>query len=509
MISRHVPHGRIGEQSESVKKRALRCCDSDIIMEAKVPPLSSKTSSGRESMNNLARLNWATARKLVLSLGLILPHSGLHGSAESSPFPEPSHLKPSHLNPSHLNPSGPESSGPASHRSDSLPPDVSGIGVAGIDVVIETVLGEIKAPHPTFSGDLPGIEVAGSTVEMRDILSIRFPSHKFHRQPREQILLRNGTLWRGQLKRDVDPSGDTIQWQSPSLPAPMRISLEDLAEYRTHQSPATPFPDPIADSDQLLTSDGALLTGILESLRVEGVLFDDPSLGPLTIPWSKLFAFRLIEIPTDRPPPTDQQLPVRVQTVAGSEIYGALLQLDPTALRLRQPDLQELAIPTSQVVQIHFELERIIPLTQRPPLKVDEGLPQSDWFPWTWRKDLNVLGQPLQIGARQFASGIGVHSRSHLTFSVEEGDRTLVGIAGIDASSRPPDEEPGIGCADFSILVDGVKKFDGGTLSWKDPGVDFRIDLKGAEKFTLRVDLGPGHHILDRANWAMIRIIRD
>lgn len=455
-------------------------------------------------MKIVARSNWATARKLVLALGLILPHSGIHGSVESSPYSEPLHLKSLQLKSS-----GTEPRSTAAHRSNSLPPDAGGIAGGGIDVVIETVLGEIKAPHPTFSGDLTGIEVAGSTVEMRDILSIRFPSHQFQRQPREQILLRNGTLWRGDLKRDGDPGGETIQWKSPSLPAPMMISLEDLAEYRTHQSPATPFPDPIADSDQLLTSDGALLTGILESLRVEGVLFDDPSLGPLTIPWSKLFAFRLIEIPTDRPPPTDHQLPVRVQTVAGSEIYGALLQLDPTSLRLRQSDRQELAIPISQVVQIHFELERIIPLTQRPPLKVDEGLPQSDWFPWTWRKDLNVLGQPLKIGARQFASGIGVHSRSHLTFSVEEGDRTLVGIAGIDASSRPPDEEPGIGCADFSILVDGEMKFDGGTLSWKDPGVDFRIDLTGAKKFTLRVDLGPGHHILDRANWAMIRIIRD
>ena len=181
-------------------------------MEAKVPPLSSKTSSGRESMKNVARSNWATARKLVLSLGLILPHSGLHGSAESLPFPEPTQL----------NPCGPESSGPATPRSNSLPQDQH---VGGIDVVIETVLGEIKAPHPTFSGDLTGIEVAGSTMEMRDILSIRFPSHKLQRQPREQILLRNGTLWRGELKRDVDPNGDTILWQSPSLPAPMRISL--------------------------------------------------------------------------------------------------------------------------------------------------------------------------------------------------------------------------------------------------------------------------------------------
>ena len=485
-------------------------------METTVPPLSFKTSSGqditssgRESMKIVTRSNWATARKLLLALGLILPHSGLHGSAETSPFSEPSQLNPNQLKPNQLKPNSPEPRNTSSHRSDSRTSDVAGIDVAGIDVVIETVLGEIKAPQPTFTGDLPRIEVAGSTVEMRDILSIRFPSHPLQRQPREQILLRNGTLWRGDLKRDGDPSGETIEWQSPSLPAPMRISLEDLAEYRTHQSPATPFPDPIADSDQLLTRDGALLTGILESLLVEGVLFDDPSLGPLTIPWSKLFAFRLVEIPTDRPPPTDKELPVRVQTVEGSEIYGALLQLDPSSLRLRQSDRQELAIPISQVMQIHFELERIIPLTQRRPLKVDEGLPQSDWFPWTWRKDLNVLGQPLQIGARQFASGIGVHSRSYLTFTVEDGDRTLVGIAGIDASSRPPDEEPGIGCADFSIRVDGEKKFDAGTLSWKDPGVDFRIDLKGAKKFTLMVDLGPGHHILDRANWAMIRIIRD
>ncbi|MDE0959301.1 MAG: NPCBM/NEW2 domain-containing protein [Planctomycetota bacterium] len=427
-------------------------------------------------MNSVARSNWTTPLTVGMALFMTMTISSHLGGGDPPP---------------------------------SLFSELDRSKADGVGVVIETIDGKIQAPIPTFSGDQPSIELAGRTVAMRDILSIRFPSHPLERQPREQILLSHGTLWKGDLLRDQEQSPETIQWQSPSLSAPLKISLEDLIEYRTHRAPATPFPLQETDSDQLLTSDGTLLTGILESLLAEGVLFDDPSLGTLTIPWSKLLAFRLVEIPTDRPAATDVGLPVRVQTIEGSEIIGALLQGDETSLLLQQPDRQQLAIPISRIVEIHFELGRIIPLTERPPLKVDEGIPGSDWFPWTWRKDLNVVGQPLQIGSRQYSSGIGVHSRSYLTFAVKEGDRTLVGIAGIDASSRPPDEEAGIGCADFAIRVDGKKKFDGGTLSWKDPGVEFRIELKGAQEFTLMVDLGPGHHILDRANWAMIRIIRD
>ena len=60
----------------------------------------------------------------------------------------------------------------------------------------------------------------------------------------------------------------------------------------------------------------------------------------------------------------------------------------------------------------------------------------------------------------------------------------------------------------FRILIDGDERWSAGVLSWKSPASPFRIALEGAKSFTLVVDLGPGHHILDRANWAQIRVIR-
>jgi len=380
---------------------------------------------------------------------------------------------------------------------------------AGIPVTIDTINGPIEAECPQMTGDQPVISIAGSPYPVRDLLSIRFRNGEEQSGTTDQIRLIDGTRWMGRMKITDIRGEDHLTWVTPSLPSSLQIPLEEVLEYRESRSPREPFPAPDPDSDQLLTSDGALLTGVLENLVAEGIRFDDPSLGDLTIPWSKVIAFRLAEIPSDSAPRAGTELPVRVVTSDRSVILGQLQKIDEVSILLTRQDGQQLAFPLNRIQQVTIELGRVVPLGHRSPSMVEEGLPGKGWFPWNWKIDQNVLGKPLQIGSRIYSNGIGVHSRCHLTYSIEEGDRFLTGIAGMDISSRPPDDEKEIGCARFSISVDGETVFVKESISWKDPGVQFRIPLEKAQTFTLKVDLGPGHHILDRANWAEIRILKD
>jgi hypothetical protein len=382
-------------------------------------------------------------------------------------------------------------------------------GADGQDTVeVETIDGSIRCEIPVIGAESSEISILGTIFPLRDILSIRFRPDEREAQPRDRIILRNHSRWTGKLLLDPQRPTDTVQWITPSLESPLTISLEDLVMFATSIAPAVPFPQPDPDSDQLLTREGAMLSGILEDLHQRGVRFDDPSLGSLEIPWSKVVAFRLVDVPSENPAPLQGTIPIRIRTVDQSQIRAHLVQIDQEAATFSRSTGQQCQISLDRIIDIHFELGRVVALAQREPIAVNEGAPATTWFPWTWKKDRNVLGNPLQIGGITYEHGLGVHSRSLLTYSIEEGDQYLTGIAGMDISSRPPDDQEGIGCAEFRILIDGDERWSAGVLSWKSPASPFRIALEGAKSFTLVVDLGPGHHILDRANWAQIRVIR-
>ena len=383
------------------------------------------------------------------------------------------------------------------------------IGAYGQDTVeVETIDGSIRCEIPVIGAESSEITILGTIFPIRDILSIRFHTDAREAQPRDRIILRNQSQWTGKILLDPQRPADTVQWITPSLQSPLTISLDDPVLFATSIAPAVPFPQPDPDSDQLLTREGALLSGILEDLNQRGVRFDDPSFGSLEIPWSKVVAFRLVEVPVENPSPLEGTIPIRIRTVDQSQIRAHLVQIDQEAATFSRSTGQQCQISLDRIIDIQFELGRVVALAEREPIAVNEGAPATTWFPWTWKKDRNVLGNPLQIGGVVYERGLGVHSISRLTYSIEEGDQFLTGIAGMDISSRPPDEQDGIGCAEFRILVDGDERWSAGVLSWKSAASPFRIALKDAKSFTLVVDLGPGHHILDRANWAQIRIIR-
>ena len=377
-----------------------------------------------------------------------------------------------------------------------------------IPVVYQTLQGKFQSTLSTVTPETSTLKIGDSTASLKDLVQIEFSGKVAESSASANLVLREGGSWRGRFDLRRLDGGDQVYWNSPSLTQVLELPLESIEKYLATGVDESELGKGSTDSDFLLTADGAKLTGILESLDMNQITFDDESLGLLKIEWSKVRAFQLVALDDETAEPGESGISIDVVTRDGSTPKGLLLQLDTEEVRLRIGSGQETRIPIDRILRINFANDRVVSLTDRTPIEVVEGLGEGRWFPWSWQKDRNVLGSPLTIGGRSFDEGIGVHSNSLLSFKIEPGDLTLNGFAGMDASAKPRDEESEIGNARFSILVDGKVAWGPHDISWKDAPRPFSVPLAESSNFTLKVEMGSGIHILDRANWVATQIIR-
>lgn len=115
-----------------------------------------------------------------------------------------------------------------------------------------------------------------------------------------------------------------------------------------------------------------------------------------------------------------------------------------------------------------------------------------------WQRDHNVLGAPLQVAGRSHGKGLGVHSRSRLSFRVPAGAARFWTRVGLDDSVRTLPLLPDVS---VRIEVDGKVVFarDGlraGQLV--DPGP---LPVVAGAVVVLDVDVGRGRDLGDRVDW--------
>ncbi|MEO1995535.1 MAG: NPCBM/NEW2 domain-containing protein, partial [Planctomycetaceae bacterium] len=122
---------------------------------------------------------------------------------------------------------------------------------------------------------------------------------------------------------------------------------------------------------------------------------------------------------------------------------------------------------------------------------------------WPLRHDRNVVGGPLRLRGREYAKGLGTHSRSEISFALDRKYDRFSTVIGIDDCSA------GGGQAVFSVFVDGQRVYHSGMVSGNDaPREVPAIDVSSSNRLTLSVDYGAGGDVLDRADWCQAMLIR-
>lgn len=121
---------------------------------------------------------------------------------------------------------------------------------------------------------------------------------------------------------------------------------------------------------------------------------------------------------------------------------------------------------------------------------------------WKYEHDANVLGGPLRVGRQWYAKGIGMHSRSRLTYVLDGTYAELAAEIALDDAAGPE------GSAVCYVFVGRELKYRSRELRAGEAPVPLRVPLTGAESLTLVVDFGARGDVQDYADWLNARLIK-
>jgi len=116
----------------------------------------------------------------------------------------------------------------------------------------------------------------------------------------------------------------------------------------------------------------------------------------------------------------------------------------------------------------------------------------------TIQQNKSILGNPLTLDGVTYASGIGTHAASSITYNIAGKYSTFISTVGIDQE----EDGKGSGYVDFQVFGDGVLLFDSGVLT-NDQVANIDISVAGVQNLTLVATNGIANDIdFDHADWA-------
>ena len=131
----------------------------------------------------------------------------------------------------------------------------------------------------------------------------------------------------------------------------------------------------------------------------------------------------------------------------GSVVSGKWKEIDSASWKIETPWGQTLSVPPADVQGVRLQGGKVTYLSDLTPSKVEE----TPFFgrKLGWRKDVNLVGEPLKLDGRPYDRGLSVHSRSALTYDLNGRFATFEALVGFDESAR------GKGRVDCRVYADG------------------------------------------------------
>lgn len=250
--------------------------------------------------------------------------------------------------------------------------------------------------------------------------------------------------------------------------------------------------------DVVLLANGDRVKGELERLDGAFVHLKGPS-GLIKVDRSRVQAIRINPDLTSAPKIEGRRQVISLRD--GSRFTARSVQLLDRELKCTTFTKQDFLIPVADCQACHVYGARAIPLADREPIEI-LFVPYLS-SQWPVIKNANVLRGPLALRGVDYSTGLGVHSRSSITYQLDPQDREFRAVVGIDDSAG------GKGSVRFSIELDGKRVWDSPELTGKSQPLLVRsVSLTGAKKLTLIVDFGANADISDYADWCDAVVIR-
>lgn len=304
------------------------------------------------------------------------------------------------------------------------------------------------------------------------------------------------------LAKNVSLADDKcqIEWSGGE---PLTMPIDAIRAIHFEPARASPEFDaalaaPSPDLDRLLlkAEEGKLdsVTGLVEAVTADEVKFELAG-ASRSVPRAKVFA-----IVVAQPAAGDSVPPALVELGGGTRVGGEVQSLADGKLTVQVAGGGKAVLPWAGVRRVHIRSARVSFLSDLKPSAVEQQAIATIARPW--QRDKSVLGKPLTLGTRVFEKGIGVHSRSLLTFAAEGKYAVLAATIGIDA------ETAGKGDCVFTVLGDGQPLFTK-QMKGSDAPHDLSVPIAGVQQVTLLVEPGADLDLADHADWCDARLIKN
>lgn len=251
------------------------------------------------------------------------------------------------------------------------------------------------------------------------------------------------------------------------------------------------------DADRLILANDDELAGTLEGIENQIVNLQT-SLG--AVPVETRLARALILNPSL----VHREKPGALRALAGlqdgSRLQALHLTTEGQALKIGLAGGLVWGTARDQLVWLHTLGGRVAYLSDLQP-QSHRHVPFLD-LAWPYRLDRSVTGSWLRCAERLYPKGLGVHSRSRLTYVLDQPYRRFEADLGID------DETAGRGSVRFRVLVDGSLKYESPTIRGSMNPVPVSLDISGAKQLDLEVDYADRADEMDRADWLGARLVR-
>jgi hypothetical protein len=246
-----------------------------------------------------------------------------------------------------------------------------------------------------------------------------------------------------------------------------------------------------AGDDIVLRANGDRVQGEFERMDATFVSLKTP-VGAVKLDRARIHAIRMNPALTNANRAKDRRLMLTLRD--GTRLTLSRVQLSDRDLKGASFDKLDFAIPVAECLSCRVFGVGAVPLSDREPTEYVFTPYLSTQWPVV--KNANVLRGPLSIRGAEFGTGLGMHSRSRVSYAIQGNDGEFRATVGIDDCAR------GAGNVRFAVEVDDRPVWQSEEITGRsDPVVIPPINLNGSRTLTLITDFGSNADVADYADW--------
>jgi hypothetical protein len=185
---------------------------------------------------------------------------------------------------------------------------------------------------------------------------------------------------------------------------------------------------------------------------------------------------------------------------SGETIAGDWLGLDDAGLEVQTAWQARWRIPAASVAEVRVRNGKVVYLPDLEPAAVEEVAYFNRLVPWG--RDCGFDGNPAAMKGKRPGRSLAMHSRSVLTYALDEQFATFKATVGFDDSSANR------GRVSCRVSVDGRELFVEDDLRADRDPMPVEVAVAGGKQLTLEVDFGKDDDVGDRVLWAEPRLFR-